>query len=153
MMKTIFATAVLAALAGPALAVSFEGSLTQGGTTVTDYSATGLISFDVDWANLAPVLLDYRIDAEDLLQPLAFNAVLRNYSGSGLQGEVAAGFEFLRASTIRMFAELDVTLPFYTARPVLGTSATNSEWVPSVFASVGIGFGRGPGVIRVHQVP
>ncbi len=75
------------------------------------------------------------------------------YSGSGLQGEVAAGFEFLRASTIRMFAELDVTLPFYTARPVFGSTATNSEWVPSIFASVGIGFGRGPGVLRVHQVP
>src|SRR6478736_5740404 len=55
MMKTILASAVLAALAGPALAISFEGSLTQGATTVTDYSGTGLISFDVDWANLAPV--------------------------------------------------------------------------------------------------
>lgn len=73
-------------------------------------------------------------------------------SGSGLQGELAAGFEFLRASTIRMFAEANATLPFYTAKPVVGSVTTQSEWVPSFMVSVGIGFGRG-GLIRVHAVP
>jgi hypothetical protein len=76
---------------------------------------------------------------------------MQTLSGSGLQGELAIGYEFLRASTIRMFAEFDATLPFYTVTPSLGTTG-NREWVPSFLASVGIGFGRG-GLIRVHSVP
>ena len=73
-------------------------------------------------------------------------------SGSGLQGEVAAGFEFLRASTIRMFAEANATLPFYSVSPGYGSLSTQREWAPSFMASVGVGFGRS-GLIRVHQVP
>ena len=35
------------------------------------------------------------------------------YSGAGLHGKVAVGFEAMRSSTIRLFVQLDATLPFY----------------------------------------
>lgn len=84
MNKPVFAAALAAALALPAQAVTFESALTQGATVVTDYSATGLISFDIDFATAQTAQLSYRIDAGDLLQPLALNAILRNVTGSGV---------------------------------------------------------------------
>jgi len=76
-----------------------------------------------------------------------------SYTGSGLQGEVAAGFEFLRASTIRMFAEAEATAPFYEVYSS-PTSAAGSDhtYVPSFAISLGIGWGRSP-VVKVHTVP
>jgi hypothetical protein len=75
------------------------------------------------------------------------------YTGTGLQGEVALGFEFLRASTIRIFAELDATLPFYGVyQTVLSGTPGDKSYVPSFVASLGIGWGRG-GLVRVHMVP
>lgn len=87
-MKTnFFAIAALAAACAlPAQAVTFESALTQGATVVADYSGVGLISFDIDFANVQAVLLSYRIDESDLLQPLSLNAVLRNFTGSGIEG-------------------------------------------------------------------
>ena len=75
-----------------------------------------------------------------------------SYTGTGLQGEVSAGFEFLRASTIRIFAEVDGTLPFYAVHSLdlTGTGSTKS-YVPSVVASFGIGWGRS--IVRLHAVP
>ena len=35
------------------------------------------------------------------------------YGGAGLHGKVALGFEAMRSSTIRLFMQLDATLPFY----------------------------------------
>jgi hypothetical protein len=75
------------------------------------------------------------------------------YAGSGLQGEAALGFEFLRASTIRIFAELDATLPFYGVYPALYSVDTSKSYVPSFVVSMGIGWGRGIGLVRVHAVP
>jgi hypothetical protein len=81
-------------------------------------------------------------------------------SGSGLQGEATLGYEFLRASTIRMFAQADATLPFYkisgstTTFNTMGfpsTTTTNETWAPIFALSVGIGWGRG--TARIHVVP
>src|SRR5205823_9319514 len=36
------------------------------------------------------------------------------WNGSGLQGELTAGYEMLRASNIRMFMQTDVIVPFYS---------------------------------------
>jgi len=76
------------------------------------------------------------------------------YSGTGLQGEAVAGFEFLRASTIRLFAEAEATAPFYTVYPTVTLTGTPGEnaWVPSFGVSLGIGWGRSP-LVRVHAVP
>ena len=35
------------------------------------------------------------------------------YGGAGLHGKVSLGFEAMRSSTIRLFMQLDATLPFY----------------------------------------
>lgn len=82
--------AVLAAAAAlcssPALALTFEGATTQGATVATPYVGNSLISFDLDFANAVPATLEFRIDEEDLLQPIAFNAILRNYTGRGVEG-------------------------------------------------------------------
>lgn len=91
-MKPILSIAALAAATtlacAPAHALTFEGSLSQGATLVTPYVDTGLLSFDIDFANQSPVVLDLRIDAEDLLQPITFNAVLRNFTGMGIDAYV-----------------------------------------------------------------
>ena len=70
----------------PALAVTFEGAVTQGGTVVTPYVDTGLISFDIDFANALPTTMTFIIDEQDLMPGVALNAMLRNFTGSGLAG-------------------------------------------------------------------
>ena len=75
-----------------------------------------------------------------------------DYSGSGLQAELSAGYEFLRASSIRMFAQFDATLPLYRVSSTDFTSgATSYAYSPSFGLSVGLGWGRS--VIRIHAVP
>jgi len=76
-----------------------------------------------------------------------------SYAGTGLQGEVAAGFEFLRASTIRMFAEAEATAPFYQVySSPTATGGADHTYVPSFAVSLGIGWGRSP-LVKVHNVP
>lgn len=85
--KTLIAAAAAAACCGSAHAVSFEGALTQGATVVTDYAGASLVSFDIDFANFAAALLQFRIDDSDTA-PISFNAVLRNFTGAGIPGYV-----------------------------------------------------------------
>lgn len=84
-LKTLIAAAAAAALA-PAGAVSFAGASTQDGTVVADYSATGLVSFDIDFRSFAPATLSYTIGADDLSMPLQWSAILRNLAGFGFDG-------------------------------------------------------------------
>ena len=69
------------------------------------------------------------------------------WSGSGLQGELTAGYEMLRASNIRVFVQTDIALPFYSATaftyrsPV--ASVTERRYMPSATVSFGLGWGRG----------
>ena len=67
--------------------------------------------------------------------------------GSGLQGELTAGYEFARATTIRMFVQADATLPFYSVTTQTfssrgGVSSSTSRYAPSVVMSVGFGWQR-----------
>lgn len=78
---------------------------------------------------------------------------LSAYNGSGLQGELSAGYEFLRASTIRMFVQADATLPFYLVRRTdfsNGLSTQDSSYAPTIAVSFGIGWGKS--ITRVHVV-
>ena len=82
-----FALSVLAAAAsGPAHALMVSSVSTRGASVVTDYSTSGLMSFDLDLNDAAPVAISFRVEAADLGAPLAFNAVLRNFIGQGLGG-------------------------------------------------------------------
>lgn len=75
------------------------------------------------------------------------------YSGSGLQGEIVAGYEFLRSSTVRLFLQADATLPFYQAArgavperlPLrkAGIGAVEHRYLPTMGLSLGIAWGRG----------
>jgi hypothetical protein len=74
------------------------------------------------------------------------------YSGSGLEGQLTAGYEFLRASTIRMFGQADLTLPFYMAHASLFNATTgDSRYLPTLTFSLGIGWGKGTTRVRVIQ--
>lgn len=74
------------------------------------------------------------------------------YSGSGLQGELTAGYEFLRASTIRMFVEANAVLPFYTADRVSFNGDEDSLYTPSFTISIGLGYDPDPNpVIEVYD--
>lgn len=68
--------------------------------------------------------------------------------GSGLQGELTAGYEFARATTIRMFVQADAILPFYSVSSQTFSSrgmplASTSRWTPSLVMSIGLGWQRG----------
>lgn len=71
------------------------------------------------------------------------------WHGSGLQGELTAGYELPRASTMRIFVEGNVVLPLYRVRsesysvtqPRAGV-VTSSRYVPSAVVSVGFGWQR-----------
>jgi hypothetical protein len=81
------------------------------------------------------------------------------YGGSGIQGELSAGFEVLRASTLRLFVQVDATLPFYKSDvdaaaslyPV-GGLPDDTRYTPTVMVSIGGGFTRS-NTIKVNLVP
>jgi hypothetical protein len=75
------------------------------------------------------------------------------YSGSGLQVEAAAGYEMLRASTIRLFVQADATLPLYAISQdtTLTTTGTGKGYAPTFTVAFGLGWGRS--VVRIHAVP
>jgi hypothetical protein len=67
--------------------------------------------------------------------------------GSGLQGELTAGYEFGRATTIRMFVQADAILPFYrvTSQTISSRGVVtdrSSRYAPSLVMSVGLGWHR-----------
>jgi hypothetical protein len=78
---------------------------------------------------------------------------VNGWHGSGLQGEVTAGYELARTSPVRIFVQADVGLPMFYARSetmtfvrtppgVFPTSDPEKRYVPSAVVSVGIGWQR-----------
>lgn len=83
----------------------------------------------------------------------------KNWHGNGLAGELTAGYEIGRASSIHVFVQGDVTLPFYSTEsevymyPTLPNGGINyslrptvtrySHYTPSLVVSVGVGWQRG----------
>ena len=67
------------------------------------------------------------------------------WNGNGLQGELTAGYEFARTTTLRLFVQADASLPFYSATSnsyLTGNVVTNRRYVPSLAFSLGLGWGR-----------
>ena len=64
----------------------------------------------------------------------------RAFTGGGLQAELSFGYELLRASTIRMFGSVDVTLPLYLSDEDFG--GARKRYTPTVLFSVGGGIGK-----------
>jgi hypothetical protein len=70
-----------------------------------------------------------------------------DYTGGGLQGKVALGYELFRASTIRLLIEADARLPFHRLSHDEFDPATNAIvrdhiYAPTFALSLGIGWGR-----------
>jgi hypothetical protein len=76
--------------------------------------------------------------------------------GAGLQTELTAGYEIARVTSVRLFAQADVTLPLYhvefetysLTRPAGGqylppTVTVERRYAPSLTLSVGLGWQRG----------
>ena len=111
-MKTCFnilALACAALAAGPVSALTFNGAQTQGGSVAADFSGTGLLAFDIDFASAAPVSLSYTVSADDLSMPLRMNAVLNNLAGVGFTGYelvLSRGSFASAGSAIRQFGNV-----------------------------------------------
>jgi len=65
----------------------------------------------------------------------------RAFGGTGIQGQLALGYEMFRASTIRLFPQCDITLPFYMSEVEDGTE-DDKLYSPSVAFSLGVGWGK-----------
>ncbi len=66
-----------------------------------------------------------------------------SWRGYGLQGELTAGYELGRATSLRLFVQADVVLPFYSAVSETfsraGPVARNRRYAPSAIVSIGVG--------------
>lgn len=113
-----------------------------------------------------------RLGGEYFLQPVAnhtayFGAGLgygtnsfsitgdRRFSGNGLEASLSAGYEFFRASSLRVFIEANASLPIYrvdsTKYDVSGVASTEHAWTPLMTLSLGLGWGRARPEIAVTQ--
>jgi hypothetical protein len=67
------------------------------------------------------------------------------WDGSGLQGELTAGYELARATTLRVFVQADVIVPFYQAtaetfsRTGFTVATTSRRHAPSLVVAIGLG--------------
>lgn len=86
--KALAAAAALAfgALASaPASAVVVSGYSGAPGTTVDDFSATGLVSFDLNMASAQPATrITFTVESGDVGGLLDFNAIVNNLFGAGI---------------------------------------------------------------------
>jgi hypothetical protein len=67
------------------------------------------------------------------------------FSGGGLEGHVAVGYSFLRASTIRMYLQFDAMLPIYEMEETnfIDSEGLDPRYVPIFGFSLGVGWNRG----------
>ena len=76
----------------------------------------------------------------------AYNGRSNNARGSGLQGELSAGYEIARTTSLRVFVQADASLPFYyVTSQSLSTNnvvATSRRYTPSFVFSLGLGWIR-----------
>jgi hypothetical protein len=75
--------------------------------------------------------------------PYAPGLYMPGWTGNGLQGELTAGYELARATSLRVFVQADAVLPFYSltseTRSTNGVISTDSRYAPSLVLSIGIG--------------
>ena len=79
------------------------------------------------------------------------------YSGGGLHARVVAGYEFFRASTMRLIVQADVTLPFYDLESdeedINGNAVeSDTKYAPVFGLSVGGGFSEKRRSITVRHL-
>ncbi len=80
----------------------------------------------------------------------ALTTYVSGWHGSGLQGEVTAGYELARRSPMRVFVQADIGLPVFYARSettsrtapsrVVEAATAAKRYIPSAALSVGLGW-------------
>lgn len=77
------------------------------------------------------------------------------FSGNGLEASLSAGYEFFRASTLRVFVEANASLPIYrmenTKYDANGVVSSEHAWTPLMTLSLGLGWGHPRPEIAVTQ--
>ena len=82
--KHFAAALALAAFANAGNAAVLLTTSGSAANIVTDYSAPGAVSFDLDLVNFEATTLRFTLEAGDLSGPLSLNAIVRNLSGTAL---------------------------------------------------------------------
>ncbi|MGH8852791.1 MAG: PEP-CTERM sorting domain-containing protein [Telluria sp.] len=142
---TYLLTALLSFVAALTLSGAAHAALitgTAGSNTVTDYSAAGVVSFDLDLHDFSATTLNIVLEAGDLQGPLRFNALVRNLAGADLSRFTFSlqGIGFAGAGT--------VTPTFGTLGGVgisasaAGISFATPEWAEFQFGDVLGGAGQ-----------
>jgi len=80
-LKCIAAALVAVLLSTPAQAALLLGTQGSGANLVTDYSASGLVSFNLEMGDASHVSLRYEIEEADLAGPLGLSAMILNMRG------------------------------------------------------------------------
>ena len=76
---TFAAALTLSCAANAALLTASTGS-----NVVTDYSGAGTVAFDLDLENFSATRMTFTLGEDDLLGPLSFDALVRNFAGAAL---------------------------------------------------------------------
>jgi PEP-CTERM motif len=145
-LNTLIAATALVLAAAPAQALIYQGATVQGGTVVTNYAATGLVSFDIDFASLAPATLRYTVQADDLSMPLELSSMLRNLAGGvGFDGytlQLSSGSFAQAGSVTRQFGG--------STQLALNGSTAQLTFAPPEYLDVEIGnaLGSTPGTLN-----
>jgi hypothetical protein len=116
------ALAAAAATGNAAVLLTTTGSPAN---VVTDFSAPGAVSFDLDLNDFETTTLRFALDAGDLAGPFSMNAIVRNLSGTALNQ-----FHF-KLSGISFAAPGSVTPTFGT----LGEVKSGPSYASIAFAS------------------
>jgi hypothetical protein len=145
-----------------AIDVSFGNMLLKSSDRTYGYNPSGSSSTTGDWLKLEALhfmspLSDRSFYAGGGLSWSTANINNANttWSGSGLASVLTAGYELERASTLRMFMQIDAGLPFYKLRsetyaysnapPFVSYLTTGHRYAPSLGVSIGLGWQRGGG--------
>ncbi|HTE14133.1 MAG TPA: PEP-CTERM sorting domain-containing protein [Burkholderiales bacterium] len=135
--KLAAATAItFGALASvPASAVILSSYTSAPGNVVTDFSTAGLASFDLDLVSTLPdTTINFTVESADLGGPIAFNAIVRNFFGSGISRFML----FLEDATFAGIGSVDGT--FGSVASVSGSgSVAGISFVPPEFVEFSIG--------------
>ena len=143
-----------------AIDVSFLNVLYKSSDRTYPYNTGGSSGITGDWLKLQVLHFVSPLSDRSFYTGGGFSWSTANisnsnttWSGSGLAGVLTTGYEVGRASTLRMFMQIDAGLPFYKLRsetyaysnspPYVSYLTTGHRYAPSLGVSIGLGWQRG----------
>jgi hypothetical protein len=114
-----------------------------------DYSKSGLLGLHFLHYTDAPGINSFyfgggaafELAAFDVIRPVATRGVTTRDTlvGGGLNIDLLAGYEFLRASSVHFFGQLELDAPAYILKTENDSGAINT-WMPGAMAQIGVIF-------------